>query len=99
MTGYRIISPAEDELVGSTAFYSDISFGLAQEFIDDFERCLLMIRNFPELGRSVEDDFRSVQFAKFPFALIYRIDEDGQVVIVAVSHHSRRPGYWRPRIS
>jgi toxin ParE1/3/4 len=33
---------------------------------------------------------------RFPFALIYRIERD-EVQILAVAHHSRRPGYWRER--
>ncbi len=32
----------------------------------------------------------------FPFTLFYRPEGDG-VVIFAVSHHARRPGYWTDR--
>jgi hypothetical protein len=33
---------------------------------------------------------------RFPFSLIYRVDRD-TIAILAVAHHSRRPGYWRRR--
>jgi hypothetical protein len=34
---------------------------------------------------------------RFPFALIYRIDIVG-LVVVAVAHTKRQPDYWRGRI-
>ena len=39
---------------------------------------------------------RSLALAAFPYSLIYRI-EDREVVVGAVAHHRRRPGYWRRR--
>ena len=34
----------------------------------------------------------------FPFVVLYRIDEKRHaVIIVAVAHTRRRPGYWRGR--
>jgi toxin ParE1/3/4 len=33
----------------------------------------------------------------FPFALVYRPDENG-IVVFALAHHARRPKYWRDRI-
>lgn len=99
MTGYRITSAAEDELVESTAYYSEVSFGLAQDFINDFDRRLHLIRRYPDIGQPLEGEFKSIPFAKFPFSLIYRIDDDKVLVILAVHHHSRRPDRWRSRIS
>jgi hypothetical protein len=32
----------------------------------------------------------------FPFALVYRSDEQG-ITIYAMARHARRPGYWRSR--
>jgi hypothetical protein len=33
----------------------------------------------------------------FPFALVYRPDDMG-IVVFALAHHARRPGYWRGRL-
>jgi hypothetical protein len=30
--------------------------------------------------------------------VIYRIDEDGTIWILAVAHHKRRPRYWARRL-
>lgn len=39
---------------------------------------------------------RRYLFPHFPFSLVYRV-RNGDVEIVAVAHHRRRPGYWRSR--
>ena len=38
----------------------------------------------------------SFRLRRFPFSLIYTVMGD-QLRILAVAHHSRRPGYWRNR--
>lgn len=34
---------------------------------------------------------------RFPYTLVYRVYE-GSIVVVAVAHQSREPGYWHDRI-
>jgi hypothetical protein len=34
---------------------------------------------------------------KFPYSLFYTIDS-GDLLILAVAHHRRRPGYWVGRL-
>jgi plasmid stabilization system protein ParE len=34
---------------------------------------------------------------QYPYSLIYRLQDAGEVVIVAVTHHHRRPDYWKHR--
>ena len=36
---------------------------------------------------------------KFPFTLIYRERPTGAIQIVALAHTSRKPGYWKHRLS
>ena len=54
------------------------------------------MREFPEAGASYEEDSRRVLFHRFPFELIYRVEADA-VVVIAVAHQRRRPGYWKSR--
>ena len=35
---------------------------------------------------------------RFPYRLLYFIDEDGIVVLLAVAHFKRRLFYWRDRV-
>jgi hypothetical protein len=39
---------------------------------------------------------RSIPLQRFSFSLAYRISAD-EVIIVAVAHNRKRPGYWRLR--
>jgi mRNA-degrading endonuclease RelE of RelBE toxin-antitoxin system len=34
----------------------------------------------------------------FSYNLVYVVESD-EIVILAVAHHKRRPGYWRGRLS
>jgi hypothetical protein len=34
---------------------------------------------------------------RYPFSIIYRIEVE-RVLIVAVAHERRRPGYWKTRL-
>jgi mRNA-degrading endonuclease RelE of RelBE toxin-antitoxin system len=40
---------------------------------------------------------RRCRLRRFPYGLIYAIDE-GDILIVAVAHTHRRPDYWRDRM-
>ena len=41
-------------------------------------------------------EFRKRIVSGFPYNIIYRVWQD-YIYLVAVAHHSRRPGYWRKR--
>jgi plasmid stabilization system protein ParE len=34
---------------------------------------------------------------RFPYSVFYRVDAN-QVIVIAVAHAHRRPGYWRSRL-
>jgi hypothetical protein len=50
----------------------------------------------PDIGHSVTKHVHKLRLRKFPFNLIYAVDND-EVVIIAVAAHRRRPNYWRNR--
>ncbi|SRR5216683_1928898 len=50
---------------------------------------------WPPFGKS----YRWVRASKFPYVLYYRILDGNRVLIMAVAHSRRRPGYWRRRRS
>lgn len=41
--------------------------------------------------------YRRIRVSRFPYILICRTVSEGVVMVVAVAHTSRRPGYWRRR--
>jgi len=46
--------------------------------------------------RTLRGGFRRRLLRRFPYGILYK-EEESQIVIVAVMHLRRRPGYWRNR--
>ncbi|HUF07772.1 MAG TPA: type II toxin-antitoxin system RelE/ParE family toxin [Rhodothermales bacterium] len=87
---------ARADLLSATDWYLERSHTAASEFSAEIDHALVRIQEAPE--RYPETRYRRRRFVllKFPFDLIYRIVGE-HVEIIAVAHHSRRPGYWRAR--
>ncbi len=88
---------AFDELEDAARFYSDCQPGLELRFIACVESALQQVTDAPARWRLFEEDVRRCLVHVFPYALLYSIESD-YVLIIAVMHCSREPGYWRHRI-
>lgn len=69
---------------------------VAQAFIDAVEDAVYQIRESPTRWRVVDEDVRRCLTRKFPYGILYTIEQD-YVLILAVMHCSREPGYWKNR--
>ena len=97
MKDYRFLPEAEDEMNEAADFYDSRAYGLGTEFLDDVQRAVDLIRDYPEIGLQFTDDLRRVSIQRFPFSVIYAI-RPTELMIVAIAHQRRRPGYWKERI-
>jgi len=88
---------AESELAESIAFYNQRVPGLGSEFFLVVKAANGQIQNDPERRPLRPDGTRKLKIPRFPYFLIYR-NELEQILIVAVAHGARRPGYWRQRL-
>lgn len=89
---------ARRELLDASAFYESESHGLGDLFLDAVEVGLKRIARHPRSAPVVERSARRYLVRRFPYGLVYRLDEEDQVLfILAVAHLKRRPGYWRGR--
>ena len=95
---YRFASAAEEELAKSILFYRDISPELADDFVRQLDRVIELLRRSPNLGTPTDGSLRKFPLTRFPFTIHYRIESE-TIVIYAVAHQSRRPGYWKSRVS
>jgi toxin ParE2 len=98
MTPYRFLSPAEEEMTEAAVFYESRSAGLGSDFLDDVQRAVDRLSDYPHSGELIASRFRRTLLHQFPFSLIYALERTG-IVIVAVAHHGRAPGYWQSRIN
>jgi toxin ParE1/3/4 len=96
MIDYRFLLPAEEEMTEASQFYEAASAGLGTDFLDDVQRVLNAVRESPLLGPEIGGKFRRALLHRFPFSVIYSV-EVGGILVIALAHQRRRPGYWRNR--
>jgi toxin ParE1/3/4 len=70
--------------------------GLGRELVQEIRRVSAFLCDLPHAGEPLDSRHRRFPLRKFPFGLIYRVDDD-LLRIVAVAHRRQRPGYWRGR--
>ena len=97
MIPYRFLTPAEEEMTEAALFYEAASSQLGSDFLDDVQRAVDRLRKFPQAGEAIPPDLRRTLLHRFPFSLVYSI-EDNVIVVIAVAHQGRRPGYWQSRV-
>ena len=84
---------AERELEDAMRYYEVESTGLGKRFRDEVRKAALRIAEYP-LAWSVErGDIRKCLLHKFPYKLLYAVEDD-HIVIIAVAHQHRKPDYW-----
>jgi len=88
---------AEKEMFDAIVYYDNEAEGLGDEFFNDIQSAVQKIQRNPESWAVIEDGIRKFLIVKFPYKILYMIDPD-TIVIIAVAHHKRKPGYWRSRI-
>jgi toxin ParE1/3/4 len=91
------LSPAEVELVEAAEYYDSEREGLGRVFLDAVRAAEQRVRRNPKMWASRLKAVRSCRVQRFPYRLHY-VDERDRVVVVAVAHTSRRPGYWKNRL-
>ena len=94
---YKFHPDALDEYREAALWYSNRERTLALRFTTSIEEAIGRIVENPERWRVIEEDVRRCLTRIFPFAILYTIEQDF-ILIVAVMHWSREPGYWRDRL-
>ncbi|MFV8751807.1 type II toxin-antitoxin system RelE/ParE family toxin [Nannocystaceae bacterium ST9] len=96
----RYSTAAEAEIQDAVDWYATRrdDGALADRFLDELARTESSISERPHAWPEIEPGVRWVVMSRFPYAMIYRVASN-EVQVLAVSHHSRRHGYWRDRES
>jgi len=71
--------------------------GLGSEFVVRVDRCLRLIREQPFAFTLIDGRVRHVVLAQFKYSILYTVRED-EIVVLAIAHHRRNPGYWKNRL-
>ena len=97
MKSFRFLDPARKELFATSAHYEDAAPGLGAEFLAVVSAVVGLLRENPELGAPHPAGTRRFVLPRFPFSIVY-LDEPELVLVVAIAHHGREPGYWSDRL-
>ena len=92
----RVHPDAASEFDEAAQFYESAQVGLGRAFAHEVERAVDRITVFPESGPPLGAMVRAATVRNFPFWLVYRV-LDAELLILAVAHQRRKPGYWRKR--
>ena len=94
---YEFHPEALAEYDEAACYYKQQHAGLELRFIEAVEEAIRSITADPRRWRLVDEDVRRCLTHVFPFGILYTIESD-YVLIVAVAHCSREPGYWKSRV-
>jgi hypothetical protein len=99
----RISKEAARELEEAAVWYEKEQAGLGTRLIDAFEHAIQLLKEpnpplTPVQGEAARLGGKKLILHRFPFSLI-TVQFNQTINIVAFAHHSRKPGYWKKRIS
>jgi len=95
---YAFHPEARLEYLEAARFYESRRPGLGVAFTREIETVIERILEAPDHWRIIEQDVRRCLTHIFPYGILYTIEEDF-VLIIAVAHGSRKPGYWLHRLT
>jgi toxin ParE1/3/4 len=103
MKQVKIGKDAAQELEEAAAWYESEQKGLGIRLISAFEHGIQLLHEpnpplIPVQGEAGGKGAKKLILHKFPFSVIVYEMED-TVAVVALSHHSRKPGYWKLRVA
>lgn len=84
------------EYANAVQYYAEQRTEVAQAFINTIEDAIYRIRESPTRYVEIDEDVRRCMTRKFPYGILYTIEQD-YILVLAVMHCSREPGYWKSR--
>jgi plasmid stabilization system protein ParE len=92
-----LLKSAQVELDAAVDYYAErASLRVAEAFLEDIQHTRQRLIEHPEIGPAISKRLRALRLRHFPYFLIYRLSGD-TVIIHAIAHQRRRPGYWAGR--
>jgi toxin ParE1/3/4 len=89
---------ARTDVLEAKAFYRRESEQTPRDFASELRRALQKIREHPQIGVPYELGTRRFIMSRFHHSVVYYVRGEG-IFVVAVEHHSRKPGYWHDSVA
>jgi toxin ParE1/3/4 len=87
---------AEAEAREAFVLYRERDPAVAARFIAALDKAIERVETHPERWPAYLHETQRLLVGRFPFAIVYRVLAE-RVLVVAIAHQKRRPGYWRRR--
>ncbi|CAE6518748.1 hypothetical protein C8R30_11836 [Nitrosomonas nitrosa] len=94
---FHFHSDAEAGFSEAIQYYEDAEPGLGQDFAVEVYSALQRAITYPRVWMVPEGEVRRSLVRRLPYGVLYSEEGDG-VLIVAVMHLHREPGYWKGRV-
>ena len=91
------------EFDAAVGWYEEQESGVGLRFIDRTAEARKSISQWPSAAPSLmigEDGtvIRSKNVRGYPYRVVYSIEHDSSIFILAYAHQRRRPSYWHDRV-
>jgi len=98
MRRLEFFDEALEEAENAARWYAVRSESAALSFVAELDAAFEHIATRAETWPIYDHDTRRFLLRRFPYHGVYR-EESTRVVVIAVAHAHRRPGYWRARLA
>jgi plasmid stabilization system protein ParE len=88
---------AAQEFEDAVHYYRERGGILSDRFASELRTAIQRILAASQRWRVLEEDVRRCPVRVFPYCVLYTIERD-YVLIIAVAHVKREPGYWKHRL-
>ena len=82
------------DLLEGLGYYENHQPGLAADFYREFSKAEQHVAQMPDFWHPLGKGYRRKHLKRYPYSLVYRVETDGLILVVAVAHSSREPNYW-----
>lgn len=96
MKPLRLHASARDETNETTRWYAARSTNAGQRFRDEILTSLRKAASSPLLFPAYLHDTRRIFLRRFPYFIVF-LDQPEEIIVLAVAHAKRRPGFWQKR--
>jgi plasmid stabilization system protein ParE len=94
----RLLESAQAELDDAIAWYASQAPGLGDAFLIETLKTLKLIEQYPKAWHPLTQQVRRCRLRRFPYSVI-NAQEGSDLLVLAVAHQHRKPGYWRTRMN
>lgn len=88
---------AQRDVDEAITYYAGVHPPAGVGLLDAIDHVLKLVCHHPDAGTLLRRGARKWPLSKFPYLIVYRVEGD-DLVVLAIAHMRRRPGFWLERL-